>query len=164
MNVPFSGYPRHSDGDTIEIDNQSRQSSPLHPTACAPTNTCTAFPTQPTQPSSGKPWNRANLASFPLFRRIRRVLASTRDRVPLTQRAVWIAPAQFVEQVVVAPTRDRSRATNPSTSPGEDIPLPDDGQSTITTSEDEGKGCCSFCGWFSSLRALMFPISTPCVQ
>ncbi|KAI6122440.1 hypothetical protein EV401DRAFT_1951733, partial [Pisolithus croceorrhizus] len=143
MNVPFSGYPHRSDGDTIEIDNQLRQSSPLHPTTCAPTNTRTAFPTQPTQPPSEKPWHRANPASFSLFRRIRRFLASTRDRLP---QAVWITPAQFEEQVVVAPTRNRSRATNPPPSPGEDIPFPDDGQGTIRTSEDEDRGCCSFFG------------------
>ncbi|KAI6152743.1 hypothetical protein EDD17DRAFT_1634640, partial [Pisolithus thermaeus] len=143
MNVPFPGYPHRSDRDTIEIDNQLRQSSLLHPTTCAPTNTCTAFPTQPTQPPSEKPWNRANLASFSLFRRIRRFLASTRDRPP---PVVWIMPAQFEEQVVVAPTRNRSRATNPSPSPGEDIPFPDEGQGTIRTIEDEDRGCCSFFG------------------
>ncbi|KAI6120996.1 hypothetical protein EDD16DRAFT_813335 [Pisolithus croceorrhizus] len=100
MNVPFPGYPHRSDRDTIEIDNQLRQSSLLHPTTCAPTNTCTAFPTQPTQPPSEKPWNRANLASFSLFRRIRRFLASTRDRPP---PVVWIMPAQFEEVNIPSP-------------------------------------------------------------
>ncbi|KAI6097278.1 hypothetical protein EDD16DRAFT_1669192 [Pisolithus croceorrhizus] len=154
MNVPFSGYRHHFNGDTVENGNQSRQSSPLvglrrscvHPTACAPTNMRTAFPAQSSQPPSEKRRNKAIPTSFSPFRRIRRYLTPSGDQLPLTQRAVWIAPARCAEPVVVAPTGDCSRPTNPSSSPGEVIPSPDDGQSTVATSEDGATGCCSFCG------------------
>ncbi|KAI6105984.1 hypothetical protein EV401DRAFT_2012234 [Pisolithus croceorrhizus] len=127
---------------SIEIDSQSRQRSPLtpHSTACAPTSAHARFPTQPSQPSTEKRRNKVFLALFPPFSRIRRFLAPSADRLPLTQRAVWIAPARRAEPVVVTPTRDQSQPTDPSSSPGEVILFPDDGQSTITTSEDGAPG------------------------
>ncbi|KAI6152745.1 hypothetical protein EDD17DRAFT_1634693 [Pisolithus thermaeus] len=146
MNVPFSGYQHHFDGDTVEIGKQSRQSSLSHPTACAPTNVRTALPTQSSRPQSEKGRSKAAPTPFSPFRRIRRYLTPSGDQLPLTQRAVLIAPAKCAEPVVVAPTGDCSRPTNPSSSPGEVIPSLDDGQSTIATSEDGATGCCIFCG------------------
>ncbi|KAI6120992.1 hypothetical protein EDD16DRAFT_1574199 [Pisolithus croceorrhizus] len=132
----------------IEFDGQSRRRAPLtlHSTACTPTNEHAGSPTQPGQPSFEKRRNKVFLALYPPFSRIRQFLSPSADRLPLTQRAVWIAPAQCAERVVVTSTGDQSRPTNPSPPSGEVILFPDDGQSTITISEDGAPGCCSFFG------------------
>ncbi|KAI5998226.1 hypothetical protein EDD15DRAFT_306116 [Pisolithus albus] len=147
-NPPFSEHPEHRDGKTIANNNLSRPSSlsMMHSTTARTPNIIrTEFPTRPSQPLHEKRRNNVT-PTFPTFKKIRQFLAPSRDRLPLTQRAVCIAPAQCAEPVVVSPTRDRSRPTNPSSPPGEVIPLPDDGQSTITTNEDGTRGCCSFLG------------------
>ncbi|KAI6136065.1 hypothetical protein F5141DRAFT_1072123 [Pisolithus sp. B1] len=134
---------------SIELTGQSRQRAPLtlHSySLCTNKCTCQDSPPNQGQPSFEKRRNRVLLALFLPFSRIRQFLAPSADRLPLTQRAVWIAPAQCAEPVVVTPTRDQSRPTNPSPSLGEVILFPDDGQSTITTSEDGAPGCCSFFG------------------
>lgn len=145
-NPPFSEHQQHQDG---KMNNSlSRPSSPsmMHSTtACTPNSIRTEFPTRPSQPLPEKRRNNVT-PTFPTFKRIWRFLVPSRDQLPHTQRAVCIAPAQCAEPVVVSPTRDQSRPTNPSSSPGEVIPLPDDGQSTITTSKDGTRGCCSFFG------------------
>ncbi|KAI6104546.1 hypothetical protein EDD16DRAFT_265961 [Pisolithus croceorrhizus] len=94
-NLPCSGYRHHWDEDTVEIESQSRRSLPLRSTACTPTNVNAEFPTQP--PPEPKRRNKVDLVSFPTFRRIRRLLTPSGDRPLLTQKAVWIAPAQCVE-------------------------------------------------------------------
>ncbi|KAI6097281.1 hypothetical protein EDD16DRAFT_1669301 [Pisolithus croceorrhizus] len=135
-NLSCSGYRRHRGGDTIDsIDNQSRHDSLLCPTACTPTNVKTEFPTQP--PPKPKRRSKVHLISFPTLKRIRRLLASSGDQPLLTQKAVWIAPAQCAETVVVASTGHQNRPTNHSSSRREDM---------ITASEDGARGCCSFFG------------------
>ncbi|KAI6136060.1 hypothetical protein F5141DRAFT_6372 [Pisolithus sp. B1] len=117
------------------IDNQSRHDSLLCPTACTPTNVKTEFPTQ--LPPKPKRRSKVHLISFPTLKRIRRLLASSGDQPLLTQKAVWIAPAQCAETVVVASTGHQNRPTNHSSSRREDM---------IIASEDGARGCCSFFG------------------
>ncbi|KAI5994963.1 hypothetical protein EDC04DRAFT_1216222 [Pisolithus marmoratus] len=142
INFLSSGGRHHWDGHTSRVDSQSRQSLPLSlPSAAhAPTN---ARAELLTQPPSEKQRNDLDLPLLPTFSRIRRLLDPSGNRLPPTRKAVRIAPAQCVEQIVVG---GRSRRTNSSFSPGEYIPFPDDGQDMITTRKDEAKGCCSFFG------------------
>ncbi|KAI6101508.1 hypothetical protein EDD16DRAFT_390655 [Pisolithus croceorrhizus] len=137
-NLPCSGYWHRWDEDTVEIESQSRRSLPLRSTARTPTNVNAEFPTQP--PSEPKRRNKVDLISLPTFRRIRQLLTPSRDRLALlTRKAVWIAPAQCVETVVVAPTRHQSRPLSPSSSSHSH-------EDMITVSEDGARGCCSFFG------------------
>lgn len=147
MNPPFSEHQHHRDGKTIANNSLSRLCSPStlrSTTPRTPNSIHTEFPTRPGQPLPETRRNNVVSIPFPTFERIRRFLAPSRDRLPLTQRAVCIAPAQCAEPVVVSPSRDRSRPTNPSSSPGDVILFPDDGRSTITAGEDGTRGCCSF--------------------
>lgn len=145
-NPPFSEHQQHRGGKTIANNGLSRLSlrSTSHSTAACTSNSIpTEFPTQIGQPLPEKKRNNVAPTSFPIFKRIRQFLAPSRVRLSLTQRAVCIAPAQCAEPVVVSPTRDGSRPTNPSP-PGEVILLPADSRSMITASEDGTRACCCF--------------------
>lgn len=132
-----SGGLHHCDGNTNDAGNQWRPSPPLLPEARSLTSTPAEMPAQPT---SENRQNHADLPSVSAFKRIRQLLVPGGNRLPVSQRAVWIAPAQCTQQIVVTPIGGQCQPRPPS---GEYVPFPDDGQSTITTSEDGAKGCCS---------------------
>ncbi|KAI5994960.1 hypothetical protein EDC04DRAFT_1215932 [Pisolithus marmoratus] len=134
-----SGNRRHWDGNTNGADSQSRRSSSLHSAARTPTNARARL--HASSPSK----KQRNNTDLPTSRRIRRLPGPRSNWLPHAQRAVWIAPAQCVEQIVVASPGYRTQPTNLS-SPGEDVPFPDDCQSMITTYEDGTAGCCTFFG------------------
>ncbi|KIO07235.1 hypothetical protein M404DRAFT_998655 [Pisolithus tinctorius Marx 270] len=94
MNSISSGGLHLWNGNTNGVDIRSGQSPPLPSVVRVPGN---MPPKMPAQPLSEKQQNSVDLTLVSTFRRIRRLLVPGEDKLPLTQKAICIAPAQCAE-------------------------------------------------------------------